>query len=966
MAGGAIGSLLNKLNTLISDEVRLLSGVQEEVEEIKEELESMRSFLRDAEMRKEREEGVKTWVSQVRSATYQVEDIIDDFILRVARQHQGVNFLHRLHRFFQGLPTRHDVAMRIRTMKMKIYRISQRKDMYAFRRIEERESAFGLLPSAMVTSNEMDVVGMEGPRGSLMECLLHEDEGLNLITLHGRPGLGKSALTSLVFDSQQVQQHFERRTWATASQFSRVEELLKTLLKGLFDAGREMVLKQIEKMDVQALKSMLKKYLSRKRYLIVLQDMSCVKLWEQIEDHLPNDRRGSRIVVTTRSSDVVDSLAHGSAGMTCHLLEIQPLDDDSSMRLFCRKAFPSQPRTVLDMGRRTRSWSQSALWWWSSWLRWRNGWGDEHRTLPPPPTTPEQEGRVPRQLEQVCKRMVKRCEGWPLAIIALGKAMSKKERTREAWERVEQTMSANPSLDNLKSIFSLMYIELPLHLRYCFMYCSLFPEDYLFKRSKLISMWVAEGFVEQRRGMTLEEMAEVYLNELIRRGVLEVVEANKRERVKTFRINALLQSVVLSTSEEEDFGTRLNEHNTEDHEKFRRLTIPKADEAAISSCLRMHRLRSLLFFNMGSIKATSLRKMFDRFRCLRVLDLQDSPIAKLPASLVNLFHLRYLNIRRTKVKRLPGSIHRLANLQTLDVRETDIRTMPRGLSKLENLRRLFMCPYVQFYPLSIDQLVGIEVIGPLDNLKNVQCLTGVNANDRIVQQVGSLIQLKKLEIFRVRKKHGRTLCRSLQNLKRLTRLGIVSISADEPLQLEMDEEFQAPPHIRSLQMAGRLEGLPLWISQLTSLAHLGLFASQLREQPFSEFSTERPFPNLTSLTLHEAYMGQYLMFEANMFPNLKELRLVKLANLVFLDIEEGSMPCLGRLEIDQCCSLEAMPPVLERRLPRLKELELWDVQTDLIASILHEIDEGSLGLNPELNITHQYRIGEEWCTETLL
>ncbi|XP_031494619.1 disease resistance protein RPM1-like [Nymphaea colorata] len=924
MADSAVGFLVNKLNNLVMEEVMLLSGVLDEVEELKEELESMRSFLKDAEMRKEREEGVKTWVKQVRSAAYQVEDILDDFVLRVAGQQHGVAFLRRLLCCFKGLSARHVVATRIQTVRRRITRISQRKDMYNLRSSEEGESAFGPpAPSDMVTLNQMDVVGMEGTRNTLMKELTDEDEGLKLITLHGKPGLGKSTLVSLVFESPEVEERFDRRTWATVSQFRSIKELMKTLLKGLFDAWDEMVLKQMEKMDVKPLRTMLKKYLSNKRYLIVLQDMSDVQFWEQIKGHLPNEGRGSRIIVTTRSSDMVDSLE--STGMKCCRLEIEPLEESSSMQLFCRKAFPNQPQ--------------------------------------------ELEGCPPdAQLEEVCRRMVNRCRGWPLAIIALGMAMSKKERTKEAWERVEQTMSANPSLDSVRSIFSLVYRELPMHLRPCFMYCSIFPEDYLFKRNRLISMWVAEGLIEGRRGMNLEEVGEEYLKELVRWGVFEVVEANKRERVKTFRINTLLQSVVLSISEEEDFGSLLNEHHTEGHEKVRRLTIHRADEAAIRSCLRMRRLRSLLFFGMDSIRSTTLKNMFASFRSLRVLDLQDAPITGLPKSLVDLFYLRYLNLRRTRVKRLPSSFHRLANLQTLDVRETEIRTMASGLSKLENMCHLLMCPYVQFFPMTIDRIQGIKVPRPLCNLQKLQSLTGVNANGRIVKEIGSLTQLKKLEIFRVRWKHGKTLCKSLGNLKRLSRLSIVAVSEDEPLQLEAADAdaFKPPPLIKSLQLAGRLDGLPEWISRLRSLAHLGLFASQLTKQPFSNFSPEKCcFPNLTSLTLYEAYVGQDLEFKEGLFPKLKELRLVKLTALVILVMEVGSAPCLERLEIEGCSSLVMVPQHMEG-FSNLKEFELWNVHRYLINNIKREVDQGRFGENRKLSITHQYSVDGEWCTETLL
>ena len=42
----------------------------------------------------------------------------------------------------------------------------------------------------------------------------------------------------------------------------------------------------------------------------------------------------------------------------------------------------------------------------------------------------------------------------------------------------------------------------------------------------MISLWIVEGFVEEKRGKTLEEVADAYLDELIN-GCL--VDANKRD-----------------------------------------------------------------------------------------------------------------------------------------------------------------------------------------------------------------------------------------------------------------------------------------------------------------------------------------------------------------------------------------------------------------------------------------------------
>ena len=56
MADGVVNFLLDKLTSILLQEASLLGDAYDEIEEIKLELESMRSFLKDAERRMERSE----------------------------------------------------------------------------------------------------------------------------------------------------------------------------------------------------------------------------------------------------------------------------------------------------------------------------------------------------------------------------------------------------------------------------------------------------------------------------------------------------------------------------------------------------------------------------------------------------------------------------------------------------------------------------------------------------------------------------------------------------------------------------------------------------------------------------------------------------------------------------------------------------------------------------------------------
>ncbi|KAF3779934.1 hypothetical protein EJ110_NYTH40474 [Nymphaea thermarum] len=87
MAQIPVELLFEMLADLLVKEARLQSNVRPELEEIKKlELQNTRSFLKDADSRAERDgevpDSVKEWVEQLRTAGYDKEDIVYEFMLR--------------------------------------------------------------------------------------------------------------------------------------------------------------------------------------------------------------------------------------------------------------------------------------------------------------------------------------------------------------------------------------------------------------------------------------------------------------------------------------------------------------------------------------------------------------------------------------------------------------------------------------------------------------------------------------------------------------------------------------------------------------------------------------------------------------------------------------------------------------------------------------------------------------------
>jgi disease resistance protein RPM1 len=76
----------------------------------------------------------------------------------------------------------------------------------------------------------------------------------------------------------------------------------------------------------------------------------------------------------------------------------------------------------------------------------------------------------------------------------------------------------------------------------------MFPEDYLIHRKRLIRLWIAEGFIEQKGACSLEDTAESYLRELIRRSMLHVAERNNFGRIRCIRMHDLVRELAIFQS----------------------------------------------------------------------------------------------------------------------------------------------------------------------------------------------------------------------------------------------------------------------------------------------------------------------------------------------------------------------------------------------------------------------------------
>ncbi|KAM1147012.1 hypothetical protein ACFX19_039471 [Malus domestica] len=901
----AASLLIGKIAAILENEASSITAVRDEVDELKLELISMKSFLIDAEGKEPQTEGEKTWVTSVRDLTCDAENVIDEFLYHIYDKQSATPFTKLLHRtiyFPKNLWYRHRIAKKLQKITKKMKAIPERNERYGVSTIEGTSS--GSVPRWVKNKAESslyimedELIGIEDKKQTLMGLLMNGEENEMVVSVVGMGGSGKTTLVANIFNNENVKRHFDCYAWITVSQTFVIEDLFKNLIKQFHQGRKEEVTAQLDSMSYKELLEMLSAYLKSKRYLVVLDDVWDIKLWQEIKIPLLNRHHGSRIMLTTRKKDI----ASYSFEVESRPIEIEPLGNNEAWELFSKKAFSTY----------------------------------DNKSCPP-------------ELESLAWKLVDKCEGLPLAVVTLGGLMSSKRSSSE-WRSVYNSLNwhltNNPMLEPMSSILLLSFNNLPNRLKPCFLYCGLFPEDYLIKRNRLIRLWIAEGFVEPIDGVTLEEVAEGYLVELIVRSMLQV-EKNEARGLGACKMHDLVRELALSTSKKEKFGATYVGREIVDKAEIRRLSI-QTTEREINSCTGMSELRSFLVFG-------ALKKLPSGFKLLRVLDLEGAPIDRFPDELVYLFNLRYLNLKGTLIEELPESIGRLRNLQTLNIRDSKIKALPKAICKLVNLRHLIMHRYTGDH-YSFIYVNGTKPASDLSKLQKLQFLRCVESEGKIIKGIRNMTQLTNLGITNVKACDEMDLCDSLQKLELLHSL--ILMASDEEEFLRVNALRLPPPYLQKVCLAGKLERVPLWFGSLQNLTCMILYWSRLEEdvQPHIQ-----ALPNLERLELYNAYVGEKLCFSRG-FIKLKRLELLDFPLLNSIAIEKGAMPNLQALRIRRCAELKTLPQGIEF-LADVERLILISVPMQLMESVKGGTDHPKVQHIPEINMYYERQ--NRWCHES--
>ncbi|KAF8739384.1 hypothetical protein HU200_013868 [Digitaria exilis] len=130
---GAVSSLLGILSAAVKDEARLLSGVEGDIQFIKDEMDIMNGFLMHLDNTEVvHDEHLRAWMKQVCDIAYMAQDYIELYKRDLTPPEGGGLWasMRHLRLYLQTIPTRHSLAHKIRELKVRVREVGERRLRY--------------------------------------------------------------------------------------------------------------------------------------------------------------------------------------------------------------------------------------------------------------------------------------------------------------------------------------------------------------------------------------------------------------------------------------------------------------------------------------------------------------------------------------------------------------------------------------------------------------------------------------------------------------------------------------------------------------------------------------------------------------------------------------------------------------------------------------------------------------------
>ncbi|KAJ9190057.1 hypothetical protein P3X46_001291 [Hevea brasiliensis] len=686
---------------------------------------------------------------------------------------------------------------------------------------------------------------METILGKLRSYIGKDEVGR--IGIYGKGGIGKTTVMNEISSNLLSEHQFDYIIWVVVSQDPNLEKI-----QG--DVGKEVgFLEERWKGKNQEDRAKeISDILSHKRFLFLLDDIWKPVDLTEVGVPLPDRENGSKIIFTTRSEEVCNQMGAEEK------VKVVRLTEKKSLELFQQNV------------------------------------GED--TL-----------RIDQQIRKLAETIAKMCDGLPLALITVGQAMASK-KTLQEWNHSFEVLSKSVSeisgaKDPFFALLKFSYDSLPSDaIKSCFLYCSLFPEDFSISKFNLIDYWIGEGFLDEFndpsgarnegkkvirtlvRALLLQDDGEdVKMHDLIREvGLWIACECGKLQ-------DKYLVEAGANLIEAPEIGR---------WERARRMSLMSNRIQSLTKAPRCNDL-STLFLGNNHLKIIG-NAFFQFMPSLKVLDLSGNrELTELPSGILKIFSLQYLNLSSTGIRQLPVELRNLVKLKCLNLEYTyELQTIPTrvisGFLKLKVLRMIHCA--------SSDRTVGdgIQTGGHQSFVMVLQQLEHLN------ELTLSITSEYSLEVFRSWDKFQTcTLALSLHHFKHSR--SYIDISFLDGMKCLADLEFINCINLKELRIE---ESLIMRGGSFNSLRKVSLVScSKLEDLTWLTLA-----PNLEFLMVSRCFnmeeiicKGKLVEGNFNSFGKLEILRLVSLPKLKSIYPIALPFQCLKEIVVDECPKLKKLP-----------------------------------------------------------
>ncbi|KAH0923629.1 hypothetical protein HID58_023647, partial [Brassica napus] len=321
MVEGVVSFGMEKLWDLLSRESERLQGVHEHVDDLKRRMRKLQSLLKDADAKKHKNDAVRNFLEDVKDIVYDAEDIIESFLLKESSGNEKW-IKRRVKGLSCFLVERRDISIEIEGITKRMSEVVAEMQSFGIKEImydgrslslKERQRVQREIRQTFPKSSEKGLVGVEESVEELVGHLVKNDN-IQVVSISGMGGIGKTTLARQVFHHDIVRRHFDGFAWVCVSKEFRRKDIWQKILQDLRPHGKDI--KQMDENEVQAIKQMDENELQEKlfpllgarRHLIVLDDVWQNEDWDRIKDVFPQERGKLfncwKMILTSRNGGV--------------------------------------------------------------------------------------------------------------------------------------------------------------------------------------------------------------------------------------------------------------------------------------------------------------------------------------------------------------------------------------------------------------------------------------------------------------------------------------------------------------------------------------------------------------------------------------------------------------------------------------------------------------------------------------